>query len=334
MRHFSPGRRKINGRLLGSAAALGLFPFLSKAQQEKPLQLLVGYPPGGSTDVFARLLAAPLQEVLQRNVVVRNLPGASGQLAASALVREGADGSVVLAINQPDLSLIVARGQANLKSSDFRVAMVDVVEPRVFLVRRGEAIHSFKEFVEAARQKPGQLSVSVTGGSAQEVMIRWLAEQLKLDLIVVNYKGGSEAVQALLAGDVTANLGDDFVRANFNQQLRALFIGSDQQSPRWPEAPVLSSVLSFYGVDLPSPTFLSRYGVYAVSSRFTQENPAAYKKLQQALLEARLKPAFQRYIEKNNLADLSIGQPGERFDSTFEADMKEIASKRQLFLNK
>ena len=324
MNRISIGRRGFVTALGASSLAAAL-PRLAMAQGDKPLQMMVGYPPGGSTDAFARLISIPLQTTLNgRSVVVRNVPGAGGQLAATALLREGADGSAILAINQPDLSLAVARGNAGFKLSDFRTIMADLHEPRVFLVKNDSGIDSFAKFVTQAKANPGKLAISVTGGSAQETMAQWLVEQLKIDVLVVPYKGGAESINALLAGDVTANLGDDFVRSNMRSKTTALFIGSDKKSPRWPEAPTLQSLLTAYGVPMSSPHFLARYGVYVVSAAFAQKNPKAYEELQQAMLAARKGSVFSEYIQKNNLADLSLGTAGETYDAAFAAEMKEI----------
>ena len=202
--------------------------------------------------------------------------------------------------------------------------MVDLHEPRVFLVKNDSGIDTFIKFVEQAKAKPGQLSISVAGGTAQEVMARWLVDKLKVDVLVVPYKGGAEAANAVLAGDVTANLGDDFVRSSLRSKTTALFIGSDKKSPRWQEAETLQSQLTKLGVEMPSPHFLARYGVYVVAAAFAEKNPKGYQELQQAMLKARTGPGFSDYIAKNNLADLSVAAPGEKYESVFAAEMREI----------
>lgn len=323
MTRISMNRRHFT-TTIGAAVVATAMPGIARAQSDKPLQIIVGYPPGGSTDTFARLLSAPLQGGLGRSVVVRNQPGAGGQIAATALLHEGADGSAMLAINQPDLNLAIARGNAGFKASDFRVIMTDLHEPRVFLVKNDSGIPNFVKFVEQAKAKPGKLSISVAGGTAQEVMANWLVDKLKLDVLVVNYKGGAEAVNALLGGIVTANLGDDFVRSNLRSKTTALFIGSDKKSPRWTEAETLQSQLKTLGVAMPSPEFLSRYGVYVVSAAFAQKNPKGYQELQQAILKARSGQVFTDYIKTNNLADLSLGEPGEQYERVFAVEMQEI----------
>lgn len=310
---------------MGSALIAMTAPRLAQALGDKPLQIVVGYPPGGSTDAFARLISVPLSSALNgRNVLVRNVPGAGGQIAATTLLREGGDGSTVLAINQPDLNLAIARGNGGFKATDFRVIMADLHEPRVFLVKSDSGLDTFAKFVAAAKAKPGALSISVTGGSAQETMAHWLVSQLKLDVLVVNYKGGAESITALLSGDVTANLGDDFVRSTMRSKTTALFIGADKKSPRWQEAPTLESLLAGYGIRMPSPHFLARYGVYVVPAAFAEKNPKAYLELQQSMLKARGSSVFTEYIAKNNLTDLSLGTAGEQYEPVFAAEMKEI----------
>ncbi|WP_082572330.1 Bug family tripartite tricarboxylate transporter substrate binding protein [Variovorax sp. Root434] len=324
MSEASVSRRKFSAAM-GSAVLAMAAPRLAHAQGDKPLSIVVGYPPGGSTDAFARLISVPLSTALNgRNILVRNVPGAGGQIAATTLLREGADGSTVLAINQPDLNLAVARGSANFKITDFRVIMADLHEPRVFLVKNDSELNTFAKFVAQAKAKPGKLSISVTGGSAQETMAQWLIEHLKIDATIVPYKGGSESINALLAGDVTANLGDDFVRSIMRTKTTALFIGSDKKSPRWPEAPTLESLLTGYGVKMPSPHFLARYGVYVVSAAFAEKNPKAYQELQQSMLKARSGAVFTEYVHKNNLNDLSLGTAGEQYEPIFASEMKEI----------
>lgn len=317
----NPSRR----RLAGAAAALALTGGAAWGQDGKPLQVIVGYGPGGGTDVLARLIGIPLARTAGRSVVVRNVPGAGGQIAASTLLREGGDGLSVLAINHPDLYMAVARGNAGFKASDFQVIMVDMQDPRVLLVRNDSDITGFAAFVARAKAQPGRLAVSVAQGSAQELFGKWLFAALGLDVTIVGYKGGAESSNALLAGDVAATVGDDFARFNLRQQVRALFIGAQKKSPRWPEAPTLASVLAPYGVNLPSPDFMARYGVYAVPAAFKARNPAGYAALQKALLQARASPEFQDYFARNSLQDLSIGKPGEAFDAEFAADMAEIA---------
>ncbi|MFO1159334.1 MAG: tripartite tricarboxylate transporter substrate-binding protein [Reyranellaceae bacterium] len=240
-------------RVAAFLAALVLLAAGAAAQSYpgKPVQILVGYGPGGGTDIMARVLAGPLGRQLGQPVVVRNIAGAGGQIAATALLNEGGDGHAVLAINHPDLLMTLATGNAPYKAADFQVVMVDVKDPRVLLVANGADIKSFADFLARAKKEPGKLSISYAQGSAQELFAQWLVAKLGLDVLLVPYKGGAPAANAMLSGEVTANLGDDFGRVNLRERARALFLAASDKSPRWPEAQSLTAALAPYGVAPP-----------------------------------------------------------------------------------
>lgn len=308
--------------MLATGAAAQVYP-------GRPVQILVGYGPGGGTDIMARVLAGPLSKQLGQPVVVRNLPGAGGQIAATTLLNEGGDGHAVLALNHPDLLMTVDAGNAPYKAADFQVVMVDMKDPRVLLVASGADIKSFADFVARAKKEPGKLAISYAQGSAQELFAEWLVKRLGVEVLLVPYKGGAPAANAMLSGEVTANLGDDFGRVNLRDRVRALFVAAQDRSPRWPEAPTLTAALASFGVAPPSPNFLARYGIYVVPASFKLSHPGNYATLQKALLQARQDPEFQAYLAKNEMQDLSIGKPGEDFEAAFAADMAELRKLKQ-----
>jgi tripartite-type tricarboxylate transporter receptor subunit TctC len=315
--------------MIGKIAAICAALFLAsgaaaQGYPSRPVQILVGFGPGGGTDIMARVLAGPLGKELGQPVVVRNIPGAGGQIAATALLNEGGDGHAILAINHPDLLMTVDTGNAPYKADDFQVIMADVKDPRVLLVASNSGITSFSDFVDRAKKEPGKLSISYAQGSAQELFAQWLVAKLGIDVLLVPYKGGAPAANAMLSGEVTANLGDDFGRYNLRDRVKALFVASADKSPRWPEAPTLPAALAPFGVTPPSPNFLARYGIYVVPAAFKRNDPAKYDKLQKALLQAREDAQFKDYIAKNELQDLSIGKRGEDFEAAFAADMAEL----------
>lgn len=313
--------------VLGAAASLAVAPAV-RAQEypSGPVQIVVAYGPGGGTDTLARLLAPSLSKTLNRPVTVQNVPGGGGQVAATTLLRDGGDGLTILATNEPDLSMSTVFNKPPYKITDFQVIMVDVVDPRVMLVQKASPIANFGDFVGRAKAEPRKLAVAVAQGSAQETFAKWLFEKLGLQVRLVGYAGGAPAANAMLAGDVIGVIGDDFARMNVRDSARALFVGSEKQSPRWPEAPTLTTALTPFNVKPPSPSFLARYGVYVVPVAFKDKYRAAYTKLQLALMQARAAPDFQKYIESNDLHDLSIGRPGEEFASSFANDLAAISS--------
>lgn len=325
---FSRSRRQFALGLAASAAAYASTKARAQDYPGGPVQIVVAYGAGGGTDTLARLLAPSLSRTIGRPVPVQNMPGGGGQVAATTLLRDGGDGLTVLATNQPDLSISTVFSRPPYRITDFQIIMVDVVDPRVMLVQRDSSINGLGDFVARARAEPRRLAVSVAQGSAQEIFAKWLFEKLGLQVRLVGYDGGGPAANALLAGDVVATIGDDFARMNIRDRAKSLFVGSQRQSPRWPEAPTLASALAPLGVTPPSPDFLARYGVYVVPTAFKTRHPESYARLQQALLQARNTPEYQNYIATNRLQDLSLGRPGEEFAAAFANDLAAIASLR------
>ena len=130
----------------------------------------------------------------------------------------------------------------------------------------------------------------------------------------------------MVGGQVDATMGDDSARLNIREQAHALLLGAPEKSPRWPEAATLVEALRPYGVTPPTPDFLGRYGVYVVPAAFKKQHPAAYAKLQKAMIDARKDETFQASITKGGLQDLSIGKPGEAYSAAFEKGIKAVVA--------
>ena len=240
-------------------------------------------------------------------------------------MRDGADGLAILATNEPDLFMSTVFNKPPYKSGDLQTIMVDVLDPRIMLVKKDSDINSFKDFVERAKAQPGKLAVSVTQGGAQELFAKWLFSKLGLQVRIVGYEGGGPAANAMLAGDVVAAIGDDFARLNIRAQIESAVCRRHRQEPAlagsadacgsrralWREAAVRRL-----------PRALRRLcGADRVQDEVSRG-------LCQAAAGADRRRAMRRssrhIFERNSLNDLSIGKPGEALQSTFAADFSEI----------
>ena len=174
-------RQFILGCVATAAATVGVTA-IADAQEypSGPVQILVAFGAGGGTDTLARLLAQPLSKILGRPVTVQNLPGGGGQVAAAAVMRDGADGLAILATNEPDLFMSTVFNKPPYKSGDLQTIMVDVFDPRIMLVQKTSDINTFADFVARAKAQPGKLAVSATQGGAQELFAKWLFGKLGL----------------------------------------------------------------------------------------------------------------------------------------------------------
>ena len=145
-------------------------------------RILVAYGAGGGTDTLARVIAPSLSRLIGKPVTVQNLPGGGGQVAATTLVRDGADGLAILATNEPDLFMSTVFSKPSYTASDFQVIMVDVFDPRILLVRKDSEIASFDDFVAAAKAQPGKFAISATQGGAQELFAKWLFARVGINV--------------------------------------------------------------------------------------------------------------------------------------------------------
>ncbi len=113
--------------------------------------------PGGGTDTLARVLATPLSNTLGRPVVVQNLPGGGGQVAATTLLRDGGDGLAILATNQPDLFMSTVFAKPPYKEDDFQIIMVDMKDPRIMPFQKTSEIGSLDDFIAKAKAEPSTI---------------------------------------------------------------------------------------------------------------------------------------------------------------------------------
>lgn len=186
--------------VLPAAAALGQgagsFP-------DRPIRLLIPFPPGGSNDVVARVLQPRLTEALGRAVVVENRGGAAGAVAHGETARAAPDGTSWALVND------TLAGNESLQQNPFRVAesfsFATVVGtcPFAFVTQRDGQHRAWADVVAAARRQPNALNYATTGsGSLAHIATVLLAQRADIRLTHVPYRGGGPALQDVLAGHV------------------------------------------------------------------------------------------------------------------------------------
>jgi tripartite-type tricarboxylate transporter receptor subunit TctC len=253
--------------LLTCVAAV-LLPFAATAQTypSKPIRLLVPFAPGGTTDVIARLVGQKLTESLGQQIVIDNRPGANGNLGTEIAVKSPADGYTLvmsydgtMAINPSIYKKLPFDPQKDLAP----VASVAQV-PLLMVVHPGVAATNVREFVALARASPGRINYSSAGhGSAGHLTGELFRARAGIDIVHVNYKGGGQAVQDLLGGQIQMLMtGLATVEGHLKGgKLRALAFTSAKRVPGAPDVPTLTEsgypgleVLSWYGILAPAGT--------------------------------------------------------------------------------
>jgi tripartite-type tricarboxylate transporter receptor subunit TctC len=242
-----PRRRFL--RLSAAAAMLSAAPRIAAAQAypSRPVRLLVGFPPGGTTDIAARLIAQWLTERLGQSVVVENRPGASANLAAEAVVRAAPDGYTLLAVTSSNtvnatffdkLSFSIARD----------IAMVNGVvrSPLVLEVNPSVPANTVPELIAHAKANPGKVTLASFGtGSTSHVAGELFKLTAGINMVHVPYRGSAPLVTDLLGGQVQAAW--DNLPASIEHiksgKLRALAVGTATRSEQLPNVPTMGEFL-------------------------------------------------------------------------------------------
>ncbi|MDI3384393.1 Bug family tripartite tricarboxylate transporter substrate binding protein [Xenophilus aerolatus] len=190
--------------VLGVGAATLHLPAEAQAYPSKSITLVVPYPAGGATDAAARLVATQLGQVLGQTVVVDNVAGASGAIAAQKVVRAAPDGYTLLAgtINEVVLAPIVSTGTP-YKYQDLAPVGEVGSTPFVLVANPKVAASQIDELLALVRKNPGKVNVGIPGiGTLQHIAVAALAGQAKLDWTTVPYKGAAPLNADLLGGQV------------------------------------------------------------------------------------------------------------------------------------
>jgi tripartite-type tricarboxylate transporter receptor subunit TctC len=197
---------------LSAIVTLGLMAVLASnasAQDypSRPVRLIAAAAPGGNPDVLARLLSAKLADALGKPIVVENVPGAGGVVAAKSVAAAPADGHVLMLGDSGALAINVAIdpdvGYNPLK--DFAPITALATVPTGFVINPSVSAQSLQEFIALARSKPGQMNYGSAGaGSVHHLTMAIFADRTGIDLQHVPYRGGTALVNGLLTGEIQA----------------------------------------------------------------------------------------------------------------------------------
>ncbi len=223
---------------------LMLMPGLSWAQDYPragaTLRYVVPFPPGGLTDVMARLVAQKLGERWKINVVVDNKPGNGGQIGAAEVAKSAGDGQTILAITMTHAAnATLFKGKANFDFvKDLRPVALLAGSPMLVVVPAASPVKDFKDLV--ARAKTQKLNAGSSGnGTPPHLTLALFNDLYKTDVQHVPYKGGAPSMTDLIGGQL------DVIFSNFPEsvahvksgRLRALAIASSARHPALPEVP-------------------------------------------------------------------------------------------------
>lgn len=267
-------RSLMKGAVAGAVCAMAtagalLLPATAHASgyPEKPITLIIPYPPGGATDIIGRIVGQKLGEALGQSVIIDNKGGAGGNIGAAAAARATADGYTLLmgALTTHSIMQTLEKKTItyNLERDFTPITMVGSV-PLVFVVNPTVPAKDLKQLIAYGKSKPGYLTYASSGAAAPQRMAAELFKRMAgLDILHVPYKGSGPAMNDLVGGQVlmmveTVPAALAFITTG---RLRALAVSTPQRIPMLPDVPTAVEaglpgfdVSSIFGVLAPAGT--------------------------------------------------------------------------------
>jgi len=255
------------GALAGAVAGLVVAaPVYAQQYPTRTIRLLVGFAPGGGTDVVARVIGAKLTESWGQQVVVDNRAGATGTIAADLVAKAAPDGYTLIMghVNSHAIAPSVFRKLPYDSQKDFAMIAYVGYVPNVLVVHPSIPATSVKKLVALAKARPGQLSFASSGvGSTQHLAGEMFMLSTNTKIVHVPYTGSGQAIVDLLAGHVALNF--DTMPPILNNvkegRLRALAVTTPKRVPQLPNIPTMLEVgmtgyemTNWYGVMGPANT--------------------------------------------------------------------------------
>lgn len=246
--------------LMASAA-----PLSAQTYPAKSIRFLVGFPPGGGSDIMARSVSQRLSESLGRQVVVDNRPGANANIAAETAARSLPDGYTMVLISAPHaVSKALYRSLAyDLEKDLTPIALLGTV-PHALIVHPSLPAKSVKELISLARARSGQLTVASAGvGATDHIAAEMFASMAKVKYLHVPYKGSGPALVDLVSGQVAVMFASmpsavPYVR---NGRVRCFAVTGAKRAEVMPEIPTIAEsglpgydLTTWYGIMFPAGT--------------------------------------------------------------------------------
>ena len=251
--------------LLSAVLGFAALTALAQTYPNKPIRMLVGYPPGGSVDASARILAERLGPLLGQTVLVENRAGATGNIAAEALTKAAPDGYTIYmgtTINAVSVSLFKNLPYDPVR--DFAPVSKVVISPSILVVHPSVPANNVRELVAYARANPGKLAYASTGaGSSPHLCAELFSSLAGIRMLHVPYKGGAPAMTDLLGGQVALSFSNptSITPHMASGRIRALAVTTAKRYANLPTLPTMIEegypdfdLSAWYGVIAPAGT--------------------------------------------------------------------------------
>lgn len=235
---------------LAAIALLVSAPASAVDYPTKPIRWVVPYPPGGTTDLLARIVAQRLSETLKQQVVIDNRPGAGNNLGTEIVVRAAPDGYTVLLVNPANgINASLYKDLSFNFVNDIAPVAGLIRVPNVMEIHPGVPAKTVAEFIAYAKANPGKINMASSGsGTSVHLSGEMFKSMAGIDMVHVPYRGAGPALIDLVAGQVHVifdNLPSSIEKIRAGQ-LRALAVTTSERSPALPGVPTVAETVPGY----------------------------------------------------------------------------------------
>ena len=238
--------RKIAAAVLAAAALAG--PAAAQEQYpSKPVEFIVPWSPGGGSDTLMRIVSNNIEPHLGQPMPVINMPGVGGTVGLKEAAARDPDGYTVAQIHE-GLPVANVTGLTELNWNDFDPVALMTASPQFVVVNADRPYETFEEFIEYARENPGEIRFGVTLGGVPHLHAAMIEDAFDVEFSYVGYEGTGERIRALVGGNLDAAIGDIASAGQFveNGDLRFLAHGYPERLDQAPDVPTLQEL----GADL------------------------------------------------------------------------------------
>jgi tripartite-type tricarboxylate transporter receptor subunit TctC len=303
--------------LLATALAACALPGLAQDYPSKPIRFIVPYPPGGGTDIIARIVQEPLTRALGQTIVIENRGGAGGAVGTGEAAKAAPDGYTILfTLSSHTINPVLYKLPFNTERDFLPISLVASL-PQLLAANPSVPVKSVQELIAAAKANPGRYAfASVGNGSPSHIAGELLKLRTGIDIVHVPYKGGGPAVADTLGGQVpflfvSIPAAMSHVRSG---KLRPLAVTTLKRSPAAPDVPTVAEAAG-----IPDFEVDSWYAMFAPAGT----PPAIVDRLQKAVAQVVQTPEVkQKLLEQGANA---VGSTSADLDRVVRAELKKWA---------
>ncbi|SHE44294.1 Tripartite-type tricarboxylate transporter, receptor component TctC [Modicisalibacter ilicicola DSM 19980] len=248
MRHTNSNKTFRLGTLftavLTSVALSG--PVAAQSAEDYPsrnVQYIIPFGPGGESDISARLQQQYFQDITDQQLIIQYMAGGGGAVGWSQLNEMEADGHTIMGTNLPHIVLKPMGKDPGFKTEDLKNFYFFHYSPDALIVANDSPYETLEDFVAAAKQSPGAVTLSGSGTqSANDIANQRFQSLADVKTTYIPFKGTGAAVAALLGGQVQAEWGYTTVAANHSDKVRMLAVAADERHPQFPDVPTFQEL--------------------------------------------------------------------------------------------